>query len=473
MRLSGMGFVLAAVALAVSPALARVGHSKLPNIIYILADDLGYGDLSCYGQKNFTTPELDRMADEGMRFTAHYAGSTVCAPSRCALLTGRDTGHAYMRGNGNIALPADGSVPNIAARLKAGGYATGMFGKSGVACNDANPQLPHDIGFDAFYGLLDHVSAHYQYPHKIVHNGEWITIDENASDSYSGDKWGNDLYTDAALQWMGKQAKKRSPFFVHLAFTAPHASIACPEEDVAPYRAQFPNPHKNGKGRHYGPCDNIEATYAGMVHRIDRHVGRVLQFLRDNKLDQNTIVFFSSDNGSHFEGGYRAQYLQSNAPWKGGKRDLTDGGIRVPAIVWAPGTIAAGRTSDHVSAFWDFPATALDFANLRPLKETEGISMRPVLTGKGKQGKHEYLYWEFPEIGGRWAIMTPEWKLIRYQVINPKKPERVELFKRRNDPAETSNLADKHPDIVRMLTEKMNAHRTPSHKSGWNPGKTN
>ena len=454
--LAGLGGTKLARAQA-EDALSRARGSR-PNIIFILADDMGYNDLSILGQENFVTPTLDRMAEEGMIFTDHYAGSTVCAPSRATLLTGNHTGRVYQRGNGDIEFRRDPHDITIATRLRDAGYHTAMIGKSGLACHSDDPDLPNDKGFDHFFGFLDHRDAHRFYPPELVRNGERIHYEDN--DGSTGEIFSGDLVLDDALEYLDRRGEGDAPFFMHLALQQPHADMVAPQEFRMPYVDQFeeePYP----EGRHYYPQTHPAATYAAMITYVDHTVRRVLQKLRELGIEENTLVMFSSDNGSHMEGGYHYDMHDSNAPFRGGKRDLYEGGIRMPTVAWWPGMIPAGTRTNHISAFWDFPPTALELAGESVPEEMDGISFVPVLVGReDEQEEHEYLYWEFYERGGRQAVRHGKWKGVRLNV-NEDRHGPLELYDLDEDPEESNNIAEDHPEIVETLAQFMEeAHET-------------
>jgi arylsulfatase A-like enzyme len=444
-----------------------------PNIVYILADDLGYGDLSCYGQKHFQTPNLDRMAREGMRFTQHYAGTTVCAPSRSSLMTGLTTGHTPIRGNkgwdpeGQWPLPAE--TYTLAEMLKDAGYATGAFGKWGLGFIDTEGS-PNKQGFDEFYGYNCQSLAHNYYPSHLWDNEEKVILEGNSGDQFG--QYAPELIHQRALQFIEKNNPKNTgkPFFLFYPNIIPHAELLLPEKYMEPFRGKF-LPEKAYKGAEpgdkrfrkgaYGTQPKSHAAFAAMVSLLDRQVGEVLDKLKELGLDKNTIVIFSSDNGPHLEGGADPDYFDSNGPLKGYKRDLYEGGIREPMIAWWPEKIKAGTTSDHVSAFWDVMPTLAELAGIEAPANIDGISFLPALLGKNGQKQHDYLYWEFHEQGGRQAIRKDNWKLVRYQVLDSTKTT-TELYDLNTDLGEEQNVAKEHPEVAEDLLKLMSRARTPS-----------
>lgn len=444
---------------------------RAPNIIFILVDDMGYHDLSFTGQQHFRTPRLDRMAEAGLFFTAHYSGSTVCAPSRAALLTGNHTGRVYQRGNAipgpprrEIQFRRDPYDITIATRLKAAGYHTAMIGKSGVACNSDDAELPNDKGFDHFFGFLAHQAAHRHYPTHLYRNGQRLTIEGNHGKE--GAHYAGDLFLAEVKQYLARRAAADQPFFLHFAMQQPHADLAAPDKFRDLYVGRFDDEVPHPEGRHYRAESHPKATYAAMISYVDHSVGTVLDQLTELGLAEHTLVLFSSDNGSYSEGGYHYSMFGSNDPFRGGKRDLYEGGIRVPTIAWWPGTITPGSVSHHPSAFWDFPPTALELAGLTIPESMDGISYAPTLLGQPqRQAAHEYLYWEFYEQGGKQAIRSGDWKGVRLNVISdPGQP--LELYNLAEDPGEQTNLAQRYPEIVTRLEALMaEAHQPNEHFS--------
>lgn len=434
--------------------------NKRPNIIFIQADDLGYGDLSCYGQQKFRTPNIDRLAAEGTRFTQYYAGSTVCAPSRAALMTGLHTGHARIRGNGDVPLrPEDKTVVEV---LKFAGYRTAVIGKWGLG-TAATTGRPDKKGFDESFGYLDHTHAHRQYTDHLWKNGEVFPV--NLEKDYA-----NDLFAQAALDFIGRNSQQ--PFFLYLAFTVPHAELRVPEDSLKEYRGKFPEtPFVNAKADAipatkpsperqpsigYRSQPTPHAAFAAMITRMDLHVGQVLARLKELGIDENTIVFFTSDNGPHKEGGGDPDFFDSNGPLRGIKRDMYEGGIRVPMIVRWPGKVKPGQTSDQVWAHWDFMPTAVELAGAKAPSNIDGISMVNALTGR-RQKNHEFLYWEFFERGFEQAVRMGNWKAVRH---TPDKP--LELYNLKSDLGEKANVAAQHPDVVRKIENYLKTARTES-----------
>lgn len=450
---------LLTILLALSAVLHLGAEPQRPNIIYILADDLGYGDLGCYGQEVIQTPNLDRMAEEGLRFTQHYSGSTVCAPSRSALLEGRHTGHTYVRGNGELQMRRDPLDPIFPAALQEAGYHTALIGKSGLGCNTDDASLVLDKGFDYFFGFTSHTAAHFYYPEYLWRNTTKVTYPNNTL--HEGDHYSSELIIDEALDYIERQ--KDGPFFLHLALQIPHASLRAKEEWKEKYRPILKEePLENLKqDYHYSAEPEPKTTYAAMVTYMDHNMGLLMDKLKALDLDENTLVMFASDNGPMQEGGHKIENFDSNGPLRGGKRDFYEGGIRVPMIAWWPGQIEAGRTTDHLSASWDISPTVRELAGAEPQVDPDGYSLVPMLLQKGRQKKHDYLYWEFFERGGKRAIRKGPWKLILFKTNQDENP-RAELYHLGRDPGESNNLADKNPRKVARLTKLMNKVRSPS-----------
>lgn len=439
-----------------------------PNIVYILADDLGYGDLSCYGQQKFQTPNIDRLASQGMLFTQHYAGCTVCAPSRSSLMTGQDTGHTPIRGNkgwkpeGQQPLPAEAyTLPEM---LKEQGYVTGAFGKWGLGFIETEGD-PNKQGIDIFYGYNCQSLAHNYYPGHLWSNHEKIELKDNVDDKF--ETYAPDLIHQKALEFL--EENKDTNFFMFYPTTIPHAELLLPKEKLAEFRGKYlpENVYEgatSGDNRFregaYGYQPESHAAFAAMVTLLDQQVGEIMAKLEELGLAENTLVVFTSDNGPHVEGGADPDYFNSNGPLKGYKRDLYEGGIRVPMIAVWPEHIQAGGQTDHVSAFWDFMPTCADLLNIPPPENIQGISFLPTLLGKEIQKSHNYLYWEFHEKNGRQAIRKASWKYVSYNVLNEEE-QTVELYDLAKDIGEENNIADQHPEVVKEMQELLRNARVP------------
>lgn len=414
--------------------------AEKPNIIYIMCDDAGFGDFSCYGQKLFETPHIDALATEGMKFSQHYAGSTVCAPSRCSLMTGLHTGHCFVRGNKEVKPvgqhPMPAATMTVAKLLKQAGYATGAFGKWGLGSPGSEGDPLHQ-GFDRFYGYNCQRNAHTYYPTWLYDDLEQVKLD--------GKTYSHDLIMEQSFKWI--RTNKDTPFFCYLPVTIPHAAMHVPEEYVAPFRKKFAEYEKT-IGKYSGPAvRNPVAAFAGMMVKLDEDIGRLMVLLKELGIDDNTLVLFTTDNGPHKEGGHKPEVFDSNGPLTGLKRALTEGGIRVPLIARWPAQIKAGSESDHISAFWDFLPTACDIAGIASPKGIDGISFLPTLTGKGSQSQHDYLYWEFHERGGKRAVRMGKWKAIQRD-LNKRANSPVLLYNLDNDIGETKDVSSQHPEIL-------------------------
>jgi arylsulfatase A len=438
-----------------------------PNVIFILADDLGYGDLSCYGQTKFKTPNIDQLAHEGLVFTQHYAGSTVCAPSRSALLTGLHTGHTFIRGNKEVdpegQYPLPDSAFTIVELFKAKGYATGIFGKWGLGFPGSSGD-PLNQGFDSFMGYNCQRLAHNYYPPHLWHNSQRIEIEENAGEKNG--VYAPDLIHKYTLEFI--ESNKSQPFFLYLPSVLPHAELSAPEKFMEKSRAKFgkETPYqgtepldKNYKSGGYSSQPEPRAAFAAMINVLDDQVGEIVRKLRDLNIYDNTIIVFTSDNGPHREGGADPDFFNSNGMWKGYKRDLYEGGIRVPLIVHWPARVKAGKT-DHVSAFWDFMPTLSEIIGAAPV-DGDGISFLPTLLGSPNiQQVHNYLYWEFHEQNGKQAVRKGKWKAVKLNA-NSEEPV-LELYDLENDPSEENNLATTYPDSVALLKSLMERSHSPN-----------
>ena len=454
-----------------------------PNIIFILADDLGYGELGCCGQQKIKTPNIDRLAAEGMKFTQHYSGSPVCAPSRCTLMTGKHTGHAYIRANDEMNERGDvwhdpniegqrPLLPNtetIGRMLQRTGYVTGAIGKWGLGGpNDSGH--PNKQGFDFWYGYLCQRVAHNYYPTHLWRNAEKEILEGNdyfyphqklpadkdptdpaSYEPYSGKQYSQDLMAEEALNFI--KQNKHKPFFLYLPFIVPHASIQVPDDSLAEYEGKFPEtPYKGEKG--YLPNRTPRAAYAAMITRMDREIGRIMDLLKELGLDEKTLVIFTSDNGTAWGyGGTDPEFFNSSGGLRDFKGSLYEGGIRVPMIARWKDKIEPGTVSDHISAFWDFYPTLAEIVGAEVFDHIDGISLLPTLLNKN-QKKHDYLYWEYV---GKQAIRMEKWKAVR-----PGIDKDIELYDLENDMAEKNNVADQHPEIISEMAELLKTVRTES-----------
>ena len=421
-------------------AIANSTFAQRPNIIFILADDLGYGDVGYQGQQKIHTPNIDRMADQGMRFSQCYAGTAVCAPSRASLMTGLHTGHTPIRGNrgfqpeGQFPLP-DSSL-TIATVLQQQGYTTAIFGKWGLGY-PGSTGTPLKKGFTTFFGYNCQTLAHNYYPDHLWSNDDKIEL--------PGTIYSADLIHQHALQFL--KNNRSHPFFLFLAYTLPHAQLQVPHDSVyTSYLLQF--------------HDTLRAAYAAMVTRLDRYLGEIRQQVASLGLAGNTLILFSSDNGPHREGGNDPAYFHSSGGLRGIKRDLYEGGIREPFVAVWPGHIRPGARSDRPFAFWDLFPTFEQTAGIPVTQNIDGFSILPVLEGHPEQAKsHDYFYWEFHESGGRQAVRWGKWKGIRLDVNTETDPP-IEVYDLDTDPGERNNIAAQHPDIVQHIKTIMTqAHR--------------
>ena len=448
-----------------------------PNIIYILADDMGYGDAGCYGQKTLTTPNLDKMAAEGMKFTRHYAGCTVCAPSRCVLMTGLHTGHCRVRGNGEGHIPdEDLTLPKL---LKNAGYHTACIGKYGLG-KPLPLDDPQRKGFDESFGYVGTSHAHNFYTKALIRNGKIVELPntvipgtaKNAQDYSDNDlvgtgvapldgrkAWVPQLLADDVQRYLGERAKAKEPFFLYYAFNIPHANNEAGKNSPLGHGLESPD-YGEYKDKDW---PDAEKGFAQFMRFLDNEVGKVLSRLKELGLAENTLVMFSSDNGPHQEGGHQSDFFNSNGDFKGIKRDLTDGGIREPFIAWWPGKVKAGAVSEHVSGFQDIMPTMAELSGAKLTTETDGISFAPTLLGKAGQQQHSHLYWAFNEQGGKLAVLKWPWKLIHLntggETKTKGKPKPLEklLYNLETDVGEEKNLAAEKPEIVAELEQLMQA----------------
>jgi arylsulfatase A-like enzyme len=429
-----------------------------PNIILIHADDLGYGDLSAYGQARFSTPHIDRLAQQGIRFTQYYSGSTVCAPSRASLMTGQHTGHVWVRGNGDIPLrEEDVTIPMV---LKSAGYRTAVVGKYGLGGPQTSGR-PDRKGFEYSFGFIDHRHAHRQYTDHLYRNSERVPVDVERD-------YVNDLFTREARSFITQPDKR--PFFLYLAYTAPHAELRVPEDSLAPFKGRFEEkPFVNAKADAvtagatldgaslgYRSQPTPRAAFAAMITRMDRDIGGILDLLRERKIDRQTLVIFTSDNGPHREGGADPEFFRSSGGLRGIKRDLYEGGIRVPMLVSWPGTVPEGRVSYHPWAHWDMMPTLAEFAGAKAPAAIDGVSRARAVRG-GDQPVQEFMYWEFHERGFQQAVRMGDWKAVRLKRDAP-----IELYDLPDDPHEQTNVASLFPDVVAKIEKYLATARTES-----------
>ena len=458
---------LLAIAASSSGGTARVTQPRgaPPNVLLIQADDLGYGDLSAYGQARFNTPSLDRLAREGIRFTQYYAGSTVCAPSRTALMTGLHTGHAWIRGNGGM---PGGDVPlrledvTIAEVLRDAGYRTAVIGKWGLGQPGTTGQ-PDRQGFEYALGFLDHRHAHRQFTDHLWRNGERVATDVDRD-------YVNDLFTKEAAAFIERSDPR--PFFVYLNYTVPHAELRVPDDALAPFHHRFPEqPFVNRAADEkptgarpdapslgYRSQPEPHAAFAAMIVRMDRDIGRLADLLRARGIDRRTLVLFISDNGPHQEGGGDPVFFKSTGGLRGIKRDLYEGGIRVPMIARWVGVIPAGRVSSHPWAHWDVLPTLAEIAGAHAPGGLDGMSMARALRGE-PQPAHSFLYWEFHERGFQQAVRMGRWKAVRVKAGDP-----IELYDLEADPHEQRNVAAENPKVVSDIEAYLRTARTESER---------
>ncbi len=441
-----------------------------PNIIFILADDLGYGDLGCYGQKQILTPRLDQMAIEGMRFTQFYAGCTVCAPSRSVLMTGQHTGRTWVRGNAggenSIIQSLRAEDVTVADVLKGAGYKNGLIGKWGLGEVD-QPGFPLNKGFDYFYGYLSQVHAHNYYPEFLYRNADRVKL-QNVVERPSGQKqdflggsatkkveYSHDLFAQEALSFVRDNAER--PFFLYLALTIPHANNEATR--MTGNGAEVPS---------FGIYANREWSdqdkgQAAMITRMDADIGRLIDLLQELGIDKNTLIMFSSDNGPHSEAGHSPKTFQPSGELKGMKRSLTEGGIRVPMIARWPEKIAPGSVSNFVGSFQDILPTLKELSESPTIADTTGVSLVPTLLGTGQQAQHEYLYWEFYEQGSRQSVRFGDWTAIREPMFDGD----VKLYNLSNDLAQSNNVASENPEVVARAIGFMEQAHQPN--KNWTP----
>ncbi len=428
--------------------------SNSPNIIFILADDLGYGHLGCYGQKKILTPNIDQLAAEGMRFTQHYAGANVCAPSRSVLMTGLHTGHTPIRANGGYKFFHDEDV-TVAEVLKGAGYKTGCFGKWGLGYEN-NPGHPNKQGFDEFFGYLHHVHAHFYYPYYLWKNESRFPLPEN--EGHKRGRYADDEVHREALDFI--RSSKDKTFFAYIPYTLPHVELTVPEDSIKPYRGKWPEYPMPDPRPGYIGSDEPLATFAGMISRLDRQVGEIMALLKELKIDDNTIIFFAGDNGPQANQWVKlADFFDGNGPLRGYKADFYEGGIRVPLIARWPKKIKAGTTSDLLSGFQDVMPTLAELAGTKAPKG-DGISFVPTMLGKGKQTSRDFMYWEEPH--GKvtsHAVRLGDWKMVQNKGDGP-----MELYNLKNDLAETKDVAAEHPEVLEKIKAICKSEHTPERK---------
>jgi arylsulfatase A-like enzyme len=452
------------VGIGLSAVFSAVAQPK-PNVVFIIADDLGYGDLSCFGQEKFETPNIDRLALTGMRCTHTYAGTTVSAPSRACLMTGLHTGHAPIRGNRELEPEGQFPLPKNAYTLfhlfKDAGYATGAFGKWGLGAPGSTGD-PTNQCVDEFFGYNCQRLAHNYYPDHLWHNRTRVDLPENADGKYG--TYAQDLIQQKALEFIAENKSK--PFFLYVPVILPHAELVVPEDSVFErFKGKFPEiPYKGvdsgatfRKGG-YASQEYPKAAYAAMVTRLDKYVGEIVTELKRQGIDENTLIIFTSDNGPHKEGGNDPDFFDSNGMYRGYKRDLYEGGIRVPTIVSWQGHIPAGTETDFAFSFWGYLSTFAELLDRKIPVKTDGISVLPTLLGQKEQKAHDFFYFEFHELNGRQAVVQGNWKLLH---LNLQKKSVYELYNIASDPSEVHNVISLYPEKVKELKKIMqDAHTT-------------
>lgn len=448
---------LAGLLITSSPA-----NSRPPNIVLLMADDLGYGELGCYGQQHIRTPHLDQLAADGIRFTQHYSGAPVCAPSRCVLMTGLHSGHAFIRDNrehkpeGQYPIPAD--TITLGERLQELGYATAAIGKWGLGYPGSEGD-PNRQGFDLFYGYNCQRHAHNHFPKYLWRNDQRVILEGNARE-LSGAQFSQDKFTEEALRFV--RDHRDQPFFLYLPFAIPHLSIQVPDESLEEYRGQLPEAdydHRDG----YLKFPHPRAGYAAMITHLDRDIGKLLSLLDELELSDDTLVIFTSDNGPTYNrlGGSDSDFFASSGPLHGRKGSVYEGGLRVPLIARWPEKIKPGQTSDHLCAFWDYVPTLVEAAGGTAPQEIDGISFLPTLLGQGDQQEHDYLVWHFPSYGGQQAVRMGPWKGVRRNILRPSGPV-FELYDLRVDIGENYDISSGNDHIVQQMMQILERSQTPS-----------
>lgn len=447
-------FSFSGLVLAIS--LTSFSQESKPNIVYIMADDLGWAELGSYGQKKIKTPNLDRIAAEGMRFTQHYTSAPVCAPARFSLMTGKHGGHAFVRNNYEIGewdthqgqLPMPAGEITIAEMLKEQGYATGAFGKWGIG-RPGSEGDPLNQGFDRFYGYNCQRHAHNLFPEYIIDQGERVPLEGNHAGVY-GKTYGPEVIADAAIQFVEENHGK--PFFLYYPTVIPHLALQVPYDELTPYINLWDETPYTGKS--YQPHPTPRSAYAAMISFMDKQIGRLLDKLEELGVADNTVIFFTSDNGTTMlKDQVDYEFFESVANLRGLKGEVYEGGIRVPLLVRWPGKIEAGSVTDHISAHYDALATIADIVGIEPKQEHDGISYLPALTGK-EQPQHEYLYWDFGGYGGQVAMRQGRWKAV-LRDLHKNPDAKLELYDLESDLSEETDLAGENPDKVAELTNAM------------------
>lgn len=472
--LAALTWILAACGAAMAQAGDAPGRS--PNVIFILADDLGYGEPGCYGQTKIRTPNIDRLAAEGLRFTQAYSGAPVCAPSRCVLMTGRHLANAEIRGNQEVRpegqWPISSEVETIPQIMRAAGYTTGAMGKWGLGPVGSTGD-PNAKGFDLFFGYNCQREAHTYYPGHLWRNDEKVLLANDnvpgharlqeppeSYDRFYGEEYAPDLMLAEALRFIDEN--QDGPFFLYLPFVEPHLAMQPPQEWVDAYPREWDDREYHGQ-RGYTPHPRPRAGYAAMISDLDEHVGAIIDLVDELGLAENTLIIFSSDNGpTHDVGGVDTTFFDSAGPLRGRKGSTYEGGLRVPMIARWPGVIEAGTDTDHICAFQDVMPTLADLAGQPTPAGSDGISFLPTLTGVGEQPKHEYLVWEFFGYGGQKAVRLGDWKAIQRDV--KKGNTKIQLYNLATDLGEQHDVAAEHPEIIERVRRIFREDRTTSEK---------
>ena len=469
--MKGMGnaLVLAGGALTVASCVSPQEAPRRPNVVFILADDLGWGDLSCYGQRLFQTPNIDALASNGMRFTQCYSGTTVSAPSRSCLITGTHSGHTPIRGNLELEPEGQFPLPEGSASLfqdfKAAGYTTGAFGKWGLGYIGTSGD-PQEQGVDQFFGYNCQKLAHSYYPDHLWENDTRIELDTEGP--YGSGVYAPDMIHEKALSFLDEAVSSGQPFFLWYPTTIPHAELLVPQDSIfQSFKGRYPETPYHGIDdgiyfRKGGYCSQEypHATFSAMVTRLDVYVGDLIRHLKELGVYDNTLILFSSDNGPHQEGGADPDFFDSNGPWRGYKRDVYEGGIRVPMIVTWKGHVQAGTESNLACSFWDLMPTFRELTGVASADGLDGVSLLPLLEGRKGQQEHDYFYFEFQELGGRQAVRQGPWKLVHMDIRSD--APRYELYNLDQDPGETRDLSADNPEILSRLRQIMTEAHTPN-----------